>query len=34
MLAYVVVDDDVEEDVAYGCYYSIFIVVVVLRRCR
>ena len=30
MLAYVVVVDDVAD----GCYYSIFSVVVVLRRCQ
>ena len=34
MLAYVVVVVDVEEDVADGCYYLIYIVVVVLRRWR
>ena len=34
MLAYVVVVDDVKEDGADGCYYSIFIVVVALRGCQ
>ena len=34
MLAYIVVVGDVEDDVADGCYYSIFLVVVVLHRCQ
>ena len=35
MLAHDAVVDDVEEDIADGCYYLIFIVVVVvLRRCQ
>ena len=35
MLAYVVVVDDVNTiHVADGCHYLIYIVVVVLRRCR